>query len=725
MRNNQPVTQREHVLKDDHFLISRTDLKGRITYANPAFVEVSGFDHDELIGAPHNLVRHPDMPPAAFDDLWKTLKAGRHWRGVIKNRCKNGDHYWVNASVSPILEDGKTVGFVSMRTKPSQAEVERAEAVYARMNEGRSTRYALARGQLVRKGLTGWLGRLNVRSMRAKVMAMILVAGVLLLASGGVGLLGLERADGRLQALDRDGLQDVARLQQIDQLVTRSHQMLTSRAPVELLEQRGALITRLDDIETSLDSLWSAYRERALNHGDKADAFSDSLGTYLREGMDQALDLLGSEDNFRVFADLPSHGEQMRDQGRELSSQVNALIKDKREAAATLADEASKAHQRMLTVLAATLGVGLLLLCVLGGLILRSLLRPLRTAEAFTLQIAAGNLAAESPSRQRDELGRLLDALDLMRKSLGSIVGDVSSGIERVAPAARDIATGNEELSARTEQQAASLQQTASSMEEMTTTVGHNADNARQASGLASDNASRTREAGELMQQLVATMGEITEGSRKMTEIIEVIDSIAFQTNILALNASVEAARAGEQGRGFAVVAGEVRNLAGRSASAAQEIKALIDGSSQQVEGGAALVQRAEASLGEVMEASTRVNDIMGEITAASEEQTNGIGQINQAVAEMDQVTQRNAARVQSSARAAAELDRQAKGLTLVASAFRLRGAGLETIPSRGEDGATPSTETAPTSTPADEPTETPRRERRADAAATEEWEAF
>ncbi|OBX35439.1 aerotaxis receptor [Halomonas elongata] len=146
------VTQREHVLKDDHFLISRTDLKGRITYANPAFVEVSGFDHDELIGAPHNLVRHPDMPPAAFDDLWKTLKAGRHWRGVIKNRCKNGDHYWVNASVSPILEDGKTVGFVSMRTKPSQAEVERAEAVYARMNEGRSSRYALARGQLVRKG---------------------------------------------------------------------------------------------------------------------------------------------------------------------------------------------------------------------------------------------------------------------------------------------------------------------------------------------------------------------------------------------------------------------------------------------------------------------------------------------------------------------------------------------------------------------------------------------
>lgn len=725
MRNNQPVTQREYVLQDDHFLISRTDLKGRITYANPAFVEVSGFEHDELIGSPHNLVRHPDMPPAAFEDLWRTLKAGRRWRGVIKNRRKDGDHYWVSSSVSPILEDGKAVGFVSMRTKPSKAEVERAESVYARMNEGRSTGHALDHGQLKRKGLSGWLGRLNVRSMRAKVIAMILVAGVLLLASGGIGMWGLERADARLEALDRDGLQDVARLQQIDQQVTRSHQMLTSSAPVELLENRETLIERLEGIESSMNSMWATYRERDLNQGERADAFGEDLNAYIADGIDLSLELLGSEDNFRVFADLPSHAEQMREWGRELSNQINTLIEGKREAAVTLATEAREAQQRMLMILAGTLAVSLLLLCVLGGLILRSLLRPLRDAEAFTLQVASGNLAAESPSRQRDELGRLLDALDLMRKSLGSIVADVNAGIERVAPAARDIASGNEELSARTEQQAASLQQTASSMEEMTTTVGHNADNARQASGLASDNASRTRESGELMQQLVTTMGEITEGSRKMTEIIDVIDSIAFQTNILALNASVEAARAGEQGRGFAVVAGEVRNLAGRSASAAQEIKALIDGSSQQVEGGAALVQRAEASLGEVMEASTRVNDIMGEITAASEEQKNGIGQINQAVVEMDQVTQRNAARVQASAQASAELDRQAKGLTHAASAFRLRGAGMETIPSRTRREASSATETTPASAPADEPEETPRRERQASPATTEEWESF
>ncbi|MDR5866904.1 methyl-accepting chemotaxis protein [Halomonas koreensis] len=731
MRNNQPVTQREYALGDDDFLISRTDLKGRITYANPAFVEVSGFSREELIGAPHNLVRHPDMPPAAFQDLWDTLAAGDTWQGLVKNRRKDGDHYWVDASVSPIIEDGEVVGHASMRTKPERADVELAEAVYARMREGGKSGYTLNRGRLERRGLAGRLGRLNLRSMRAKVVAMVLMAGVLLAMAGGLGLFGLGAAGERLQALNRDGLQDVARLQQIDQVVTRSHQALTSREPFELINQREEVVATLEEADARLETLWSAYSDRELNRGDNADAFGERLVDYRRDGLDRALSLMNAEDNFKVFSELPPHAKQMRDWGGELSASVNDLIAAKQEAAGALADQARQAQRRMTLALAGMLGAGLLILAGLGTLLLRALVRPLHAAERFTLQIASGNLGASAPPRRRDEVGRMLGALELMRKSLGSIVGDVSRGAERVAPAARDIATGNEELASRTEQQAASLQQTASSMEEMTTTVQHNSDNARQASGLASDNATQTAETGELMQQLVGTMGEITDGSKQMTEIIDTIDSIAFQTNILALNASVEAARAGEHGRGFAVVAEEVRNLASRSASAAQEIKALIDGSARQIEGGAELVKRAEASLAEVLEASTRVNDIMGEITSASEEQSNGIGQINQAVVEMDQVTQQNAARVQASARAAAELDQQAGELAGAVAAFRLRGAGMERAPSPAERRAARAERSLPA---ADDRAEgdqaeaqagVPQRRAPAASSAAEEWEEF
>ncbi|SEL75311.1 methyl-accepting chemotaxis protein [Halomonas daqiaonensis] len=727
MRNNQPVTQQEYPLHEEHFLISRTDLKGRITYVNPAFIEVSGFSREELLGSPHNIVRHPDMPEAAYQNLWDTLAAGESWKGLVKNRRKNGDHYWVDASVSPIVEEDRLVGYASVRVKPDPIEVDKADKAYALINKGKGSRFTLERGQLRRRGLGSRLSRLNLRSLRARVVTMVVVAGLLLLASGALGLFGLQVSGERLQALDRDGLQDVARLQQIDQLATRAHQSLSRNDRFMLLENKDQHLEELQEIESSLDTLWTTYRAREANQNGQADTFDSLLTDYLDAGIGRAINLLQSDENFDIFTNLPPHNEEMQAMGETLSTEVNDLIEGKQANAATLADEARAEQQRMLMAQAGMLAIGLLVLIVIGALTLRAMLRPLRDAEAFTLQIASGNLAADVPARRRDELGRLLEALDIMRKSLGSIVGDVNSGIRVVTPAARDIASGNEDLSARTEQQAASLQQTASSMEEMTTTVQHNSENARQASGLASENAARTRETGELMHQVVGTMGEITQGSRKMTEIINVIDSIAFQTNILALNASVEAARAGEQGRGFAVVAGEVRKLAGRSADAASEIRELIDDSSRQIDGGAELVRQAETSLDAVMEASTRVNDIMGEITAASEEQSNGIGQINQAVVEMDQVTQQNAARVQASARAASELEQQASLLGNAISAFRLRGAGMEQAPSLAKRQArhqAPDDSPGPAASHHESSPGTLKGEPR-QATAVEEWEAF
>ncbi|MGQ7249171.1 methyl-accepting chemotaxis protein [Halomonas sp. V046] len=732
MRNNQPVTQQEYPVTDDHFLISRTDLKGRITYANPAFIEVSGYSRDELIGAHHNLVRHPDMPPAAFANFWSTLQDGRTWKGLVKNRRKNGDFYWVEASVSPLVDAGEVVGYASVRVKPARADVERAAIAYAELNGGkRRPRFRLHQGRLRRRGLIAGLRRLNVTSLRARLVSIVALAGVLLLASGGLGLYGEQQAGQRLQMLYHDGLQDVARLQRLDQGVTQSYQTLVGKERMALMNDREGLAATLGTSADQLTALWAEYRQREVNHTPLADEFDAALGTFIGEGLRGAVDILSGEDSYEVFVSLPNHIDAMEAQGGALAGQINQLIEAKQQGAEALAVEAVGAQQQMLIALAIVLGLGLALLMVIGALTLRAMLKPLREVEGFSLQIASGNLAAPEPKARRDELGRVIEALNVMRKSLGSIIHDVDDGIRVVTPAARDIAKGNEDLSSRTEQQAASLQQTASSMEEMTTTVAHNSDNARQASGLAADNAERTQATGELMQRLVTTMGEITDGSRKMAEIIDVIDSIAFQTNILALNASVEAARAGEQGRGFAVVAGEVRNLAGRSAEAAGQIRELIDSANRRVGGGADLVRQAEASIGEVMAASTRVNDIMGEITSASDEQSNGIGEINLAIAEMDQVTQQNASRVQSSAQAASRLESEAERLAFAIRAFRLKGAGRERVGAPDEAGERHGATTdqgADTSDAATRRTEGGARQQRSrtnDHRNIEEWEAF
>ena len=337
---------------------------------------------------------------------------------------------------------------------------------------------------------------------------------------------------------------------------------------------------------------------------------------------------------------------------------------------------------RMILVVLAL--AALLLSAVCAWRLTVGIVHPLRGAVKVAEKVAAGDLSSQVDAGSRDEVGQLLRALQAMQMSLRSIVGQVRQGTHTIATASREIAVGNQDLSSRTEQQASSLEETAASMEELTSTVKQNADNARQANQLAASASDIAVKGGNVVSQVVDTMTAIEASSKKIVDIISVIDGIAFQTNILALNAAVEAARAGEQGRGFAVVAAEVRNLAQRSASAAKEIKTLIDASVGNVSAGTALVDEAGRTMGQIVESVKRVTDIMGEITAASQEQTTGIEQINQAITQMDQVTQQNAALVEEAAAAAGSLEEQAGSLVKTVSVFDLGSSSPDGFESAG-----------------------------------------
>ncbi|MGJ7555125.1 methyl-accepting chemotaxis protein [Variovorax sp. RB3P1] len=339
------------------------------------------------------------------------------------------------------------------------------------------------------------------------------------------------------------------------------------------------------------------------------------------------------------------------------------------DAAADKAHDAADAAVRIMLVAAVLAG---LLGVASAWLITRSITRPLDHAVEAADRVARGDLSQAIEAHSTDETGQMLTALQRMQESLARTVGLVRGNAQGVSTASAQISQGNEDLSSRTEEQASSLEQTAASMEELTSTVKQNADNARQANQLAVSASEVAVKGGDVVGKVVTTMASIDASSRKIVEIIGVIDGIAFQTNILALNAAVEAARAGEQGRGFAVVASEVRNLAQRSAAAAKEIKDLIGDSVSKVDAGTTLVGEAGRTMDDIVGSVRRVTDIMGEITAASQEQTSGIEQINQAISQMDQVTQQNAALVEEASAAASSLRDQAGGLLQAVSVFTL-----------------------------------------------------
>ncbi|WP_374623364.1 methyl-accepting chemotaxis protein [Pandoraea sp.] len=508
-------------------------------------------------------------------------------------------------------------------------------------------------------------------TIRARLTLALGLFMVLLVVGAAVGLVSLRQSNESLRQIYTNDMASSNALARTT-ISTLAARVTLSR--IEFIADPTEIKSAIERVRQNLkaaDDAWATYAALPMSDGEKgsADAVISARGKVVNDGIVPALKAIES-------GDIPDfHAKTVMDVPRLFSDYTKAvtILADlQAKKAAERYAEAQARYTMVMWMVAIGLAVGLIVGVVTQITLTRAVVGPIDDAIKHFERIAGGDLTQRIEVWNDTETGRLFKGVKHMQDSLVRTVTEVRSGTESITSAAQQIAAGNTDLSARTEQQAASLEETASSMEQLTATVKQNADNARQASQLAVTASDIAARGGDVVGRVVGTMQGISTSSSKIVDIISVIDGIAFQTNILALNAAVEAARAGEQGRGFAVVAGEVRTLAQRSAAAAKEIKELIEDSAHKVHDGSALVEQAGQTMEEIVQAVKRVTDIMGEISAASSEQSGGIEQVNRAVTQMDEVTQQNAALVEEAAAAAGSLEEQANRLKSVVSVFRL-----------------------------------------------------
>jgi len=509
-------------------------------------------------------------------------------------------------------------------------------------------------------------------SLKARIGLTIGFLAVLLLAIGLMGLSGLNHAYSSYHDTAGNQMPSVVDVGNAEIYAARARLAMDRAAFMIGTPQAEPTIARARMLYGVSEQAWNRYLARPHNADETrlAQTVKDRRGDY-KAALDDFAKTIEANDSGSVIP-----------QANHLQASYSALSKSDDALGKTLMDQATHGMEstkatydrsRALTI--AALGIGLVAALASYLTLRRSIARPLAQALDHFAAIAAGDLRRPVDIHSLDEMGQVLQGIARMQQSLTAMVHSVRSGSDSIATATRQIAAGNLDLSSRTEEQASALQQTASSMDQLTGTVKQNADNARQASQLAA-NASRIADRGsDVVKQVIGTMSDINQSSSKIADIISIIESIAFQTNILALNAAVEAARAGEEGRGFAVVASEVRGLAQRSSAAAKEIKELIGTSVSRVQAGSSLVDQAGLTMNEIIGAVQRVTDIMGEIAAASDEQSRGIDQVARAVTQMDEVTQQNAALVEQAAAAAQSLESQASGLNQAVAKFSVEGA--------------------------------------------------
>ncbi|MGR9014356.1 MAG: methyl-accepting chemotaxis protein [Gammaproteobacteria bacterium] len=892
MKINKQVTDVEHILTDSDSIVSNTDLKGVITYINDTFIRISGYSRQELMGVSHNIVRHPDMPPEAFADLWRSMKAGRPWSGIVKNRCKNGDYYWVLANAAPIHENDRVVGYMSVRSKADRDQVNAAEAAYRLFREGKAHKLKIQNGKIVKDSLLTEFKLVTDVNIKTHLGVIIGLLSVLLLVIGGIGLLGMSKAKEDLRVVYEDSILPLSRIASIQKLLLINQLDINAslNTPTPQVIRKNTVEVE-QNIEQSI-RLEDEYMTTQFTNEGKilVEQFTESRKYFVTDGLEPAIAALRANDIMQAKIMMSKINNLYLPVGESIQQLMQLQLNMARQ----VFGAAQSRYAAINSISISLIAVGIALVLWQGLALIRVVIRPLEDSIAHFRQIAQGNYNMTIEIEHYNEIGKVMEAIKTMQtrigfnvaetrriadenllvkialdnvstgvmiadnkdqiiyvnKAINDIFSKAEPGIRKALPnfsadnlvgskidvfhknqahqaqllasltdsyatsmelgghfmmlnvspvvngqgqrlgsvvewldrtdevsvenevsaivlassmgdfnkrfdmhgkvgflrelgeglnqllytsetglndvarvlgalsrgdltetitndyqgtfgqlkddanttgeklkdiisqikdatdnihiGAKEIASGNNDLSYRTEQQAASLEETAASMFELASTVQANTENAKQANRLAIG-ASEIADRGDIIVgKVVSTMDEINEASHKISDIVSVIDDIAFQTNLLAFNAAVEAARAGMHGQGFAVVANEVRHLAQRSAISASEIKSLIESSVKKINDGSKLAAQAGFAMEEILSSIRGVTGTMSEITLASVEQSAGIEQINQAISQIDDMTQQNAALVEQSAAAAELLEEQAQKLAITVNCFRI-----------------------------------------------------
>lgn len=646
MRTNLPVTQTEYPIHDDTLIVSKTDTKGRLTYFNEQFVAASGFTDAELMGQPHNIIRHPDMPPEAFEDLWNTLKAGKPWAGAVKNRRKNGDFYWVLASATPIWEGGQISGYMSIRSKLPADQRTEAEHVYALLRNKKAQKYRVEAGIIRRRSMADRFA-VFTRTLNVRLKTLIAVQALFMVAIGAVGILATRDSNTQMKSIYEDRAVPLAQLFEIndrmkDNTVVQYNAVADGRAgrPV------GDVASRVTANTDAISKVWVEYMATYLTPEEKvaADSFAIARKNYVENAVRPALALLAERKYDETGNVLAGRGAELFALAkRDLDKLVNIQVKEAR----NIYDGASREYLTLLGVSGTVVVAGLLLCAWLGLFTIRAIGRPLRLLNDVMSNIAQGVFTSRVVIERDDEVGIALRNVQAMQAKLGfdreeqkdtelrtsvqrkadmhriadAFEGAVGEIIETVSSASTELeasagsltstAENSQRLTvtvtAASEEAATNVQSVASATEEMASSV-------REISRQVQESARIANEAVDQAQRTNERVGQLSKAAGRIGDVVELINNIAGQTNLLALNATIEAARAGDAGRGFAVVASEVKALAEQTAKATGEI-------SQQIGGIQAATGESVEAIEEIGRTIGRMSEISSVIAAAVEEQ--------------------------------------------------------------------------------------------------------